>query len=1010
MKGDFSRFTGDPINEIRKHYAGVLHQQGRVWLDSDWNEEVLQRLELLRQTTRDIIGPSGAIVTYDDKGIAHGAFQITENRNKPADFYIGGGRYYVNGLLCELAERCTYTTQPDLPGVEAIAKPKPGEQLTALVYLEAWQRLVTAHEDDTLRESALGGPDTTARIQTVAQVKVKMLSDSVTDCSEAMSALPPPSDGKLTTSPTQPKRSDDLCNLSEPGNYTGSENHLYRVEIHTGGPVRDPQTDRNVKVAEFKWSRDNAAYAVRVKCDGKNRSTLTLESMSRDQATALRKGNWVEISSDISELRGCHDRDGNQTYGHLTTLSADPNPDLLTVSLQDPLPLDFDLDSCKWLLLRRWDGKDYAQTSINLGDGVEIEFSGSNLQPGDYWQFTTRSVDGSISKLDGADPMGIIRQRVPLAIVSWRGYLVLPKATVIKTLDEWVEADRNARGVVGRLKPQFESHTAAATYEIATVKAAACAAKATNEQLDQLERRLKIALEKLGETATVFHVIKDCRHEFAPLTKQACSVMVAPGESLCEAIAKVGEQGGVVCLLPGIHQLKDPVVVKNKSSLTLRGAGGLSTALITDHPTALQFENCESLTLTGLAVRSGTSSGKSKPDDFAANEKASEVEQGVIHFRDCQQVLVEGCYIYCIGFFGLKDRACIAFLGQETAKSVRLLDTTEKIKRFEEAFNRLPAVEQATRQSRAFSEFSAYGLVVRDCLLYADKRQHGLLIARAERVTATGNLIEKLVQAGSDPNLDNGDGFRFSYSDLLTACGNQFTGFFQHYIQANNCSYLTLQENYGNLGRRGFSFDTIRRLSLEDNIIYVAHGSPLELTKGRMQIIIRGNFFFADFLLPDDEQLFTYGVTVQGRNIVFAENQIECTFSPVIANVFLNASDGAVVAYSNYCWAPQKEEGFHPKQEALARPYQEQKKAIENLLAKPEEWTKWLEELRSQAEEDWPRPEDWANPETLPPSLKDSPPSLLVVGRTAITGLNVLSHGLVRNGLGSDQGTVQYAV
>ena len=63
MKGDFSRLKGDLSRhtfERLKHYAGVLHQQGRVWLDSDWNDEVLLQLNLLRQETFDIIGRCGA--------------------------------------------------------------------------------------------------------------------------------------------------------------------------------------------------------------------------------------------------------------------------------------------------------------------------------------------------------------------------------------------------------------------------------------------------------------------------------------------------------------------------------------------------------------------------------------------------------------------------------------------------------------------------------------------------------------------------------------------------------------------------------------------------------------------------------------------------------------------------------------------------------------------------------------------------------------------------------------
>ena len=38
MSGDYSRTRFDP----RKHFTGVLMQQGRVQLDSDWNEMVLQ--------------------------------------------------------------------------------------------------------------------------------------------------------------------------------------------------------------------------------------------------------------------------------------------------------------------------------------------------------------------------------------------------------------------------------------------------------------------------------------------------------------------------------------------------------------------------------------------------------------------------------------------------------------------------------------------------------------------------------------------------------------------------------------------------------------------------------------------------------------------------------------------------------------------------------------------------------------------------------------------------------
>ena len=55
MKGNFSRQTFDR----RKHYRGVLMQQGRVQLDADWNEQqdiVLYRLET---SAWDTMGESG---------------------------------------------------------------------------------------------------------------------------------------------------------------------------------------------------------------------------------------------------------------------------------------------------------------------------------------------------------------------------------------------------------------------------------------------------------------------------------------------------------------------------------------------------------------------------------------------------------------------------------------------------------------------------------------------------------------------------------------------------------------------------------------------------------------------------------------------------------------------------------------------------------------------------------------------------------------------------------------
>ena len=83
--------------------------------------------------------------------------------------------------------------------------------------------------------------------------------------------------------------------------------------------------------------------------------------------------------------------------------------------------------SRRHLVLRRWDGigdataayGDTTTPQMNLGDGVHIQFGGSNLIPGDYWQFVTRSADGSVQSLFKAPPRGIVRYYCPLAVVKW---------------------------------------------------------------------------------------------------------------------------------------------------------------------------------------------------------------------------------------------------------------------------------------------------------------------------------------------------------------------------------------------------------------------------------------------------------------------------------------------------------------------------------------------------------------------------------------------------------------
>ncbi|WP_446745342.1 DUF6519 domain-containing protein [Silvibacterium acidisoli] len=161
MKGDFSRIRFNPGS----HYTAVLEQQGRVALDADANERSAIQAYLRKTETIDVVGEYGA--PADVAG-----FAITLSGTT---IVIGAGRYYVQGLLCENSQDgLAYGSQPYLihPSVSdgSLIGQLAQSGGAVQVFLEVWQRVVTALDDACLREPALGQADSTARLQTVWRV------------------------------------------------------------------------------------------------------------------------------------------------------------------------------------------------------------------------------------------------------------------------------------------------------------------------------------------------------------------------------------------------------------------------------------------------------------------------------------------------------------------------------------------------------------------------------------------------------------------------------------------------------------------------------------------------------------------------------------------------------------------------------------------------------------------------------------------------------------------------
>ncbi|HBX71035.1 MAG TPA: hypothetical protein DEH25_17080, partial [Chloroflexi bacterium] len=165
MKGDFTRNT----YKKRKHYSRVLMQQGRVQVDADWNEQIDIDVHIDRTARRDIIGHCGGPQGLAPDGTPLAGFEITP---QGGNLRISAGRYYVDGILVENETAHLFTAQPDFRS--AALPTAPGNYL---IYLDVWERHLTALEDPEIREVALGGPDTATRARVLGQVKWQAISD-----------------------------------------------------------------------------------------------------------------------------------------------------------------------------------------------------------------------------------------------------------------------------------------------------------------------------------------------------------------------------------------------------------------------------------------------------------------------------------------------------------------------------------------------------------------------------------------------------------------------------------------------------------------------------------------------------------------------------------------------------------------------------------------------------------------------------------------------------------------
>lgn len=449
MKGDFSRDTFHK----EKQYSRVLYQQGRVQLDSDFNEQTAITLHYQRTAMVHLVGRYGGpnegagflIELQDYKQNA-----LEETGNEPGciekSIAINKGCYYVDGILCENINNTKFNDQPYNKEQKEhgfnIKEIKSGDYL---FYLKVWERYITYREDDSIREKALSGPDTAGRAEIVwqvEQIKIEpaeeniISNDSKPECKEqhykniGLKFFKDKFENHQDSVRLSARLSSgDKDSLNK---YDGPENNLYRVEIHTGGKCG---------VATFKWSRNNGAFFTIMK-PNKNYDQINNDqiiNLEVEDASGFSEGNWVELSTDINELQGVPGALVKLHKVKSNTLSI-----LKPCNELEKIIADFEKKSIK---VRLWDqkyGDDKKNIIISDGailikddkfigieDGLEVKFKAHHgeFKTGDYWIIAARTATGNIEWNQGKnienkwedgefrEPAGIKYSYAPLSVL-----------------------------------------------------------------------------------------------------------------------------------------------------------------------------------------------------------------------------------------------------------------------------------------------------------------------------------------------------------------------------------------------------------------------------------------------------------------------------------------------------------------------------------------------------------------------------------------------------------------
>ncbi len=407
MRGDFSKW----VTNLKQNYNGLLQQQGRVFLDSDWNEQVRISEDRRQTMLRDVVGANVVAVPAElPESLKVTKAEVTADNKIWLD--INAGRVWINGMSLDIGGDLKRTASYLSSSIGTVGD--IGDGIRDAVILELWQEELNSFQyPKRLLESALGSPDTTEKMHTGMALRLLRLNADE-NCRNIKGKLASEDNnrGKLSVTLEPDSTTSDECPLVETGGYAGFEHNLYRIEIaHANqSPVK----------AKFKWSTVNGGLVGRGTYDFSD--PLNKKIILTANQPAIVNSQKDNFYLEIVE----YDAEAGRTvvtFGAEATL----NGNVLEIGLEHYVTT---APGTPEVFFRLWDGiklvSDFPKTgdAKELKHGIRLAFDDEAsvlYRAEDYWTFDIRVGQKSSSSplIDNEIPQGIVYHRAPLGILNW---------------------------------------------------------------------------------------------------------------------------------------------------------------------------------------------------------------------------------------------------------------------------------------------------------------------------------------------------------------------------------------------------------------------------------------------------------------------------------------------------------------------------------------------------------------------------------------------------------------